>query len=166
MYCLRIVFFSKRYCRVAHYLLILVFIITPVGAIELALAETQLRIEVFTTTDLQFIESVDEEGGVHRNINLQVYKLDGIQLVEAELSRNLTADPVKSQQILLQRIQGMDEQTRMRMQRSANGIAIAMQYGIERYPAIVFDGQAIVYGLTDLQAALAQYQTWRAGNNP
>ena len=37
-----------------------------------------------------------------------------------------------------------------------------MQYGIDRYPAIVFDGQAVVYGLTDIYAAYQLYQRWQA----
>jgi integrating conjugative element protein (TIGR03757 family) len=66
----------------------------------------------------------------------------------------------------LQRIQHLDAQIRSRMQSSAQGLAKAMQYGIDRYPAVVFDGQAVVYGVTDLQAAIGHYQTWRAGGRP
>jgi len=32
---------------------------------------------------------------------------------------------------------------------------------VDRYPAIVFDGQAVVYGVTDVETALAHYQKWR-----
>ena len=38
-----------------------------------------------------------------------------------------------------------------------------MQYGVDRYPAIVFNGEAVVYGLTDLSNALDHYRTWQAG---
>ena len=41
-----------------------------------------------------------------------------------------------------------------------------MQYGIDRIPAIVFDSQAVVYGVTDLSAALAHYQAWQSGRRP
>ncbi|MEA1890523.1 MAG: DUF1525 domain-containing protein, partial [Pseudomonadota bacterium] len=68
------------------------------------------------------------------------------------------------EKILLQRIQDMDEKTNARMQRSATGITKAMQYGIDRYPAIIFDGQVVIYGVTDLETAFEQYQSWRAGN--
>lgn len=166
MYCPRVAFLSKRYCRVAHYLLALISIVAPVCAIDVAFAETQIRIELFTTTDLQFIEPIDEEEGAPKNINLQVYELDGIQFTEAELSRNLSAVPAESKQILLQRIQCMDEQTRMHMQHSAIGLARAIQYGIDRYPAIVFDGQTVVYGVTDWKTALSQFKSWQARNKP
>jgi integrating conjugative element protein (TIGR03757 family) len=36
-----------------------------------------------------------------------------------------------------------------------------MQYGIDRYPAIVFDGHAVVYGVTDVQAATRIYEQWQ-----
>ncbi len=36
-----------------------------------------------------------------------------------------------------------------------------MQYGVDRYPAIVFDGKAVVYGVTDVKAATRLYEQWR-----
>lgn len=147
------------------FLSILVFT-APIGAINVALAQSQMKIEIFTTTDIQPDVAVDAEEESPRKINLQVYMLDGIQLAETELSRNLTTDPTQSKQILLQRIQEMDEQTRIHMQESAVGLARAMQYGIDHYPAIVFDGQAIIYGVFDLKIGLMQYQSWQAGNKP
>ena len=90
----------------------------------------------------------------------------GIQLFETQLSSNLPADPNQSKQIALQRIQQLDEQATAAIQNAAVGLAKAMQYGIDRYPAIVFDGKVVVYGLTDLNAALDHYQTWQAGARP
>ncbi|MCB1718714.1 MAG: DUF1525 domain-containing protein, partial [Candidatus Competibacteraceae bacterium] len=44
----------------------------------------------------------------------------------------------------------------------------ARELGIDRYPAVVFDSQFVVYGLTDLPAALAHYRRWQqsAGAGP
>jgi integrating conjugative element protein (TIGR03757 family) len=151
---------------VIHLILSILVFIAPIGAIDVALAQSQIKIEIFTTADLQFDVAVDAEESSPRNINPQVYKLDGIKHAEIELSRNLTTDPAQSKQILLQRIQDMDEQTRAHMQETAIGLARAMQYGIDRYPAIVFDGQAIIYGVIDLKTARMQYQSWLAGNIP
>jgi integrating conjugative element protein (TIGR03757 family) len=42
------------------------------------------------------------------------------------------------------------------------GLVKAQQYRLDRLPAIVFDnGQAVVYGVTDLEAALSHYRQWR-----
>ena len=166
MHCPRNAFLSKRYYQVVHYLLVLVSIIASVGAMDTAFADTQIRVEVFTTTDVQFVVAEDEGERLSKNTNLQVFELDGIQLAESELSKNLTTDPAQSKEILLQRIQDMDEHTRKRMQRSAIGLARAMQYGIDRYPAIVFDGQIVIYGVNDINEALMQYQSWQTENKP
>jgi integrating conjugative element protein (TIGR03757 family) len=44
---------------------------------------------------------------------------------------------------------------------AAFGLAKAAQYGVDRYPAIVFDGRAVVYGVTDLVDAVERYETWQ-----
>ena len=124
-------------------------------------------IEVFTSAQYPVVETDATGSGSHlQGPVITVYEIDGIQSVERDLSLNLPVEPQPSKQIALQRIQNLDEQTRSRMQASATALAKAMQYGINRYPAIVFDGQAVVYGATDLQAALAYYQVWRTGDNP
>ena len=124
-------------------------------------------IEVFTSAKYPVVETDATGSGSHlQGPVITVYEIDGIQSVERELSLNLPAEPQQSKQIALQRIQNLDEQTRSRMQASATALAKAMQYGIDRYPAIVFDGQAVVYGVTDLQAALAHYQAWQTAVKP
>ena len=126
-----------------------------------------LSVEVFTTADREVQWELEAETkAADQAIDLQVYALDGIQQFETQLSSNLPTDPDQSKQIALQRIQQLDEQTMAAVQNAAVGLAKAMQYGIDRYPAIVFDGKAVVYGLTDLNSALDHYRTWRAGVQP
>ena len=124
-------------------------------------------VEIFTTTQWPVAAqgSSSRQPGC-RESELHVYELDCIRRIETELSKGLAADPEQSKHIVLQRIQQLDEPARAQMKSTAEGLAKAMQYGIDRYPAIVFDGQAVVYGVTDLTVALAHYQTWRAGGNP
>jgi len=122
----------------------------------------QHLVEVFTTID----SPIAGDAGINRRAlrgekEFHVYELDGIRRTEAKLSEGLQADPEQSKRVVLQRFQQMREGDRTRMQRAAIGLAKAMQYGVDRYPAIVFDGQAVVYGITDVQTALAHYRTWR-----
>jgi len=123
-------------------------------------------IEVFNTADSHGTGEVALQQADYGEIVIQSYELNGIKLVEAELSYELTADPEQSKSLVLQRIQTLSDQTRARMQRSAIGLAKAMQYGVDRVPAIVFDGQAVLYGMTDLQVVLAYYQAWRTRGVP
>lgn len=96
-------------------------------------------------------------------MEFHIYELDGIQRIETKLSDGLTADPEQSKQVVLRRFQQLHEEDRARMQRAALGLAKAMQYGIDRYPAIVFDGEMAIYGVTDIGEALHRYQEWREG---
>ena len=126
-----------------------------------------ISVEVFTTADREVQWELEAETkAADQAIDLQVYALDGIQQFETQLSSNLPTDPDQSKQIALQRIQQLDEQTMAAVQNAAVGLAKAMQYDINRYPAIVFDGEAVVYGLTDLSSALDHYRTWRVGARP
>lgn len=121
-------------------------------------------VEVFTTTESPVTsQSVFNRQPVSRAMELHIYELDGIQHIEAKLSQGLTADPEQSKRIVLQRFQQMREDDRARMQRAAMGLAKAVQYGIDRYPAIVCDSEVAIYGLTDIDEALHRYQEWREG---
>ena len=55
---------------------------------------------------------------------------------------------------------GMDQESDA-AQRAASGLLKAAEYGIDRYPAVVFDGDAVVYGVTDLDEALRHYREWQ-----
>jgi integrating conjugative element protein (TIGR03757 family) len=124
-------------------------------------------IEVFTSAKYPIVETDAKRAGSHlQGLETTIYEIDGIQSVERDLSLNLPVEPQQSKQIALQRIQSLDKQTRSRMQSAATALAKAMQYGVDRYPAVVFDGEAVVYGVTDLTVALEQYRAWQAGRQP
>lgn len=147
----------------------LVFLILAGPAVQaVGVSATGPRvIEVFTVSDRPVTgRAVVPAGSAHPSPRLQVYELDGLRHIEAKLSRGLPPDPEQSRHMALQHIQQLDETDRTRMQQAAVGLARAVHYGIDRYPAIVFDGQAAVYGLTHLAAALRYYRVWRAGNPP
>ncbi|PUB84860.1 MAG: TIGR03757 family integrating conjugative element protein [gamma proteobacterium symbiont of Ctena orbiculata] len=123
-----------------------------------------LLVEVFSTMD-QVVQRDPLAGSEeeHQLLNVHVYELDGIRSFEAQLSSDLPVDPNHARQIALQRIQVLDEQAKAGVQNAAVGLAKAMQYGIDRYPAIVFDSKVVVYGVTDIGEALHRYQQWQEG---
>ena len=125
-------------------------------ASEIAIEQTIEQaptIEVFTDSSLQIVSGND---------NKTVYLIDRIYKLQEELSIDLPADPESAKSLALQRFQRMDTQLSRELENAAKGLVQAMQYGIDRYPAIVFDGQAVVYGLTDIYAASQLYQRWQA----
>jgi len=117
-------------------------------------------IEAFTSVKYPFVGASGIRNKAH-GLDITIYEIDGIESMEQGLSIDMPADPEKSKRIALYRIQQINDHTKTKMQMAAQGLAKAMQYGVDRYPAIVFDGQAVVYGVTDVQTALAHYRTWR-----
>ncbi len=95
---------------------------------------------------------------------LNIYTLDGIQRIQTTLSRDLPNDPEDSKRIVLQRIQQLTASDRANLQRAAVGLAKAVQYGVDRYPAIVLNGRLAIYGVTHLSEALHRYQQWQESN--
>ena len=94
---------------------------------------------------------------------ITVYYIDRIDRLQRELSKDLPADPVTAKQTALHRFQRMDNRLSHELENAANGLVQAMQYAIDRYPAIVFDGNAVVYGITDVRAATQRYRQWQVG---
>ena len=135
------------------------------GVIQLSQADnlaSATRMDVFITAD-QPIERLNTFVLRHPDIALRVHTLDAIESLEDELSRDLPADPRSAKRLALARLKQLSKDTRAQLQHSAASIAIALHYGIEQYPAIVFDAEFVVYGLTDPFRALEHYRRWRIG---
>ena len=121
-------------------------------------------VEVFTTAESPVTsEAVLDTKPGYREIEFHVYELDAIQRIEKKLSQGLTADPKQSKRVVLQRFQQLNEEHRAQLHRAAMGLVKAAQFGIDRYPVIVFDGEVAIYGVTDIREALHRYQQWREG---
>lgn len=132
------------------------------GGAGTAQASVPLRVEVFTADPV----TTAMAGPRDTDVELKVYRLDGIQQVERALSVDLPLDPASARRGVLARLQRLDPQATASMQRAAVGLVRAVEYHIDRWPAVVFDETAIVYGVTDLTETLRIYRRWReAGNN-
>ncbi|MGE3567276.1 MAG: TIGR03757 family integrating conjugative element protein [Gammaproteobacteria bacterium] len=117
-----------------------------------------LVIEVFTTGEQPVV------GGEHerlRTATVTIYVVDSLDRFESGLSEGLPADPEAAKAEALRRIQHLDDARMVPAKNAAYGLAKAVQYGVDRYPAIVFDGRAVVYGVTDLVEALDLYEAWQ-----
>ena len=101
-------------------------------------------------------------GSNHRLVNATgaetVYRVDGIARWQRALSQGLPADPERAKAIVMQRLQQADRPLTSELEQAAKGLWLAAQYGVDRFPALVFDGGAVVYGVTDVQQALQLYQ--------
>jgi integrating conjugative element protein (TIGR03757 family) len=91
-------------------------------------------------------------------VRIAVFDLGAPQRFEAQLSAGLPADPTQAQRMVRERIQAQDLEAQVLA--AFGGILQAARLGLDRVPAVVFDDRAIVYGVTDLPAAHAQYERW------
>jgi len=118
-----------------------------------------VRIEVFTAQDLA-IQPL-EPGDLSASTTIEVYKVDETERFETILSEQLPPDPEVAKCLAQERLRQLGGSQIEEAKRAAAGIVKAAEYGIERYPAIVFDGEAVVYGVTDIGEALRLYRARR-----
>jgi integrating conjugative element protein (TIGR03757 family) len=122
-----------------------------------------VRVEVFTAQDLppRPLRRNDPRG---TSVAVEVYALDDLDKLAANLSDRLPTEPKVARRTAMARLGRLDpgqvdpEQLDA-LQRAASGLLKAAGYGIDRYPSVVFDGHAVVYGVTDLDEALRRFET-------
>ncbi len=120
-----------------------------------------VRVEVFTAQDLQ-MQAVRPGDASSAKMMIEVYEIGGIERFETTLSERLPTDPNAARRAALKRVGQVDAVRIEEAQRAAVGLVRAAEYGIDRYPAIVFDGQAVVYGIMGIGEALQHYRVWQS----
>ncbi len=120
-----------------------------------------------------FMAASDERSGwTHRpreypaDTQWMVYRLDGIHRLEQSLSQGLSRDPTAAQAAVRARLSQRDPALMDTVRQTAVGLMKLIEYRIDRYPAIVFDGQAVVYGVIPPTEGLRYYRQWRDGTAP
>ena len=120
---------------------------------------TPIRIEVFTAGDRPIRPPASDD--IASLPPIELYEIDGIAQFEAELSDGLADNPETARRLAQERFGQIDRSRLDVARRSAAGLINAGEYGVDRYPAIVFDGDAVVYGITDIGEALRHYGRWK-----
>lgn len=123
-------------------------------------------VQVFTTIQRPLIDHrlpVKTKDGVSP---LEVYIIDHIHRLQAALSKDLPNNVEAAKQQVLKQISDIGSTQNKQLENAATGLAKSLQYGIDRYPAIVFDGHVVLYGTTDLVFARHRYQQWLEASAP
>lgn len=95
----------------------------------------------------------------------RLYHLDSVEQWEEQLSQTLSANPAQAENQAKAFFQHPDSQTKIReLQQAYQGVILGWQMGIRKVPAVLFDspqlGQAVVYGVTDVQQAITLWEQW------
>ena len=141
----------------AHALVSLV-LMGPLVFSGAVVAGESLGVEVFTAAGFPISGKADPR---LRTATVTVYAIDGLDQFESALSEDLPPDADAAKAEALRRIGQLNEVRMAPAKHAALGLAKAVQYGVDRYPAIVFNGTAVVYGVTDLVEAVQRYAAWR-----
>jgi integrating conjugative element protein (TIGR03757 family) len=93
------------------------------------------------------------------DIQLTAYNIDAHRNLEKELSANLPSNLAEAERIANERLKRMDGQ---RLQDAFKGVALTIQWDLQKVPALVFgDGEAVIYGVADLEEGLRRYRYFR-----
>ncbi|MGK5032651.1 TIGR03757 family integrating conjugative element protein [Janthinobacterium sp. MDT1-19] len=89
----------------------------------------------------------------------RVYLLDAMEVLDSELSVGLPANERDAQAILRRRLHALGAAAlASRTKSAAEGIVQSARYGVDRIPAVVVNGEAVIYGVTDIDVARAIFQ--------
>jgi integrating conjugative element protein (TIGR03757 family) len=146
---------------------IFLFSIMTIAFIGSAIAQPHFPTNIVIVKDsqTQLTHSVSIEQLLQsKAVDLKVCDIDAVGQFEADISKLLPGDELKARQVLEEYINrtGRDafEQEAIR---AYQGIMAVVRYELEKYPAIVFDDESVIYGVTDLDEALNRYGAWKAG---
>ena len=111
------------------------------------------------STPVTGIQTLKRQG-----IAVKLYNLDDGKRLVSQLATGLPHNQEAAKKTLQQRFNKIgDQAVKGRFIQAYQGVIVGTQYGVTRYPAVIFDhGPAVVYGVTDLPRALILYRQWKA----
>ena len=144
-----------------QFLIYLYLVLIALGFCSNSQAEEQPFIEVissdlFPVSDIQVLQ--------RQGYSINVYNLDNGKRLVAQIGANLPHHQEAAKNALQQRFKKMgEEQVKAQFIQAYQAVTISTQYGLTRYPAVVFNhGESVIYGETNLVQALRLYQQWKA----
>jgi integrating conjugative element protein (TIGR03757 family) len=98
-------------------------------------------------------------------VKLTVYDLAAPKLAMANLNAQLKlpANPTLATAQAKDYLQSHQAELSKRILPTYEGLSKAINLGVSHYPALVFNGQAVIYGVTDIQEGLELYRNWQQG---
>lgn len=95
------------------------------------------------------------------NSEITILSLDAVQSIQEQLSEGLPNDEALARALVQQKIAELGRSKLEDELRAAYlPLGTMMAYGLDRYPVIIFDKQAVIYGMTDLSLAINRYRQW------
>ena len=128
-----------------------------------ALPEQSIVVQAFTDSRHYPLSHTDLP-----NVNITVYDLAAPKLAMAKVNAalKLPPNPVLATALAKDYLQAHEAELGQQLLPTYAGLSQAVNIGLNQYPALVFNQQAVIIGLTDIQQGLAIYQQWLQGQQP
>ena len=104
------------------------------------------------------IKSIQRQGFL-----VNVHNLDDGKRLVAEIGKHLPKNQDAAKKVIEKRFKKMgDAAVKQQFMQAYHGVILSTQYGLTRYPAVVFEqGQSVIYGVTNLNQAVKLYRLWQ-----
>lgn len=120
-----------------------------------------LSIEAFTDNS-RFPVVWRVKPDVAQDVKAAIYDLATPKHIGQMLSVGLPANPEAARILAEQSIKANRNSLTSELKSAYQGHTKAMDYGLTHYPALVFNGKAVIYGISDVEEGIKRYQTWQA----
>src|SRR3990167_9501482 len=140
-----------------RYLVLLGFAVAALPALAQAQDPYQgiTKVEVFANSAM-VITPIQAD-----RYQLVIYRLDALKNVEAAINQNIPKTEAAARAYFAANQAEIKKRITPAVLNGANGIALARHYKLERIPAIVVDGASVIYGVTNVDQAIAMVQKHR-----
>lgn len=114
----------------------------------------------------QFVEVFTDQthpvaGAANPDLDVRYYELDNPQNYLKSFTLDVPADPSEAEGVIRARIDKLGGEAFSRQLHDAYAGAMqAFAYQLDRYPAIVFNKHAVVYGVNNVDTAYQYYVNW------
>ncbi len=101
-----------------------------------------------------------------QGITVTIHDLSAAERMEQQLAQGLSGTSEQARAQLNRRFAQMGRQTvEAQLKQAFQAVIQAVHYQVDRHPAIIVNqGEAVLYGLTDLGTALRIYRQWRSAH--
>ena len=120
---------------------------------------TPERIDLFVLEGAQLsAEHADQ-------LPVAIHEVDAAMRWEHQVSARLPHDENQARKAADHLYRNLHQSDRDRLVQGWQALLLAHRTGIDRVPAVVFDGEAVVYGTTNLKQATTLWRSWKAAEN-
>lgn len=114
------------------------------------------HVEVFANSAVHIPQS-----DLHNHAVVSIYRIDGLAMLEEELNINLPSNEAQAYRYMIEKEAEIKKKYQSRINNAASGLTLAIQYKLNRLPAVVFNQRFVIYGVNDLEQAAMIFQKRR-----